>query len=117
MKEKSFAIGDIVLFRDESKEYVAHRVISMSPLTTKGDFSICYESLEESQIFGKALTIRKQRVDISLIGKSLWMKVFSYISSIRIKESRVLRATSLFLLHFLAVIFQTIYSRPKKHRI
>lgn len=116
-KDKTFGIGDIILFRDDSKEYVAHRVISTSPLITKGDFSICHESIDISQIFGKAITIRKRKVDISLIGKSPWMKLFSFLSSFRTKESKLLRVSSLALLHSLTIIFQIIYSRPKKHHI
>lgn len=45
--------GDIVLFQDhECGEYVAHRVISQSPLITKGDNSPYEEQIKSNQIIG-----------------------------------------------------------------
>ena len=115
-KQENIELGDIVLFKDESSEYVAHRVISLSPLRTKGDNSICSETILNSQIFGKAVAIRKHRTDISLTGKSPWMKTFSYISILR-EKSKLFRIVSVVLLHLLTITFQIIYSRPKKHHI
>jgi signal peptidase I len=115
-KESGINLGDIVLFKDETSEYIAHRVISLNPLETKGDNSTCSENISKLQIFGKAVSINKRRVDISLSGKSPWMKLYALISKLR-KNNKFLRFISILLMHSLTIIFQIIYSRPKKHRI
>jgi hypothetical protein len=114
--DKSFSIGDILLFKDNTGEYVAHRVIQTSPLITKGDIPFSHELIESSTIFGKAVSIIRENSEISLIGKGPWMMALSYLSRLR-KENSIISKLAKLLIHGITITFQLIYSRPTKNHI
>ncbi len=112
----SYNIGDIIIFRDEMKVYIAHRIISLSPLRTKGDFSVLSEIVTHETIFGRVSAIKKNKSEVSLYGKGLPMRLFAEISKMRLKGP-FLRKISLLLLHVITTIFLLIYSRPRRDHI
>lgn len=54
--------GDIILYRDiDSYDFVAHRLIIIDPMTTKGDFTITQEIVDVNQIFGKVIARKRNQ--------------------------------------------------------
>lgn len=79
-------IGDIALYRDDhTKEFTIHRIISLSPLITKGDNSY-YLDKEISEIIYLAKSIKRNSVDIKL-NSSIIPKLIARLSKYCIKEN------------------------------
>lgn len=54
------SVGDILLFKDPvNSEFVAHRVIKLDPLSTKGDWSCHQEQLAQENIFGLIVGLKR----------------------------------------------------------
>ncbi len=75
-------IGDIIVFEAQAKHPLIHRLISISPLSTKGDNNLAQLSIEknipESSIIGKAV------IKIPLIG---WVKLI-FFEAFKSEEQR-----------------------------
>lgn len=81
-KNSLFNIGEIIAFQDSmSGELVCHRVISDSPLKTKGDRSLFFEYPDESSIVGTVDGVRRNG-ELYTWGKQkkLSFRLLSYFS-------------------------------------
>jgi len=85
--------GDIVLFRNDRQQLVAHRLVNFSTtggvrvFLFRGDTNIAIDSpVQENQLLGKLISIKKRKYTIKTDGWAarVWGWLILYISPIRI---------------------------------
>ena len=64
---ENLALGDVLLFRDPvNSEFVAHRLIELEPITTKGDWSRHSEEIPRENVFGKVIGFNRNELTFLL---------------------------------------------------
>jgi hypothetical protein len=113
----SLEIGDLVLFKDvETAEITLHRIVTESPIRTKGDFSL---SLDFHSPIPFALVIGLKRAGVNYRwgrrGQTL-KKIMASLSKKRL-SSVLVRRLALVGIYFLTIFSFLICDKSKDHRI
>lgn len=107
--------SDIILFKDQSGEYLAHRIIDLEKSLSKGDFSTCTDNFNKLEVLGVVKSIlrngRMLNLDIPFLNKTLF-----YLSRQRLRN-RFLSRLSLLTMILFVKIFEKFYSKTKIHHI
>lgn len=85
-------LGDIVLFRDDANgEFVVHRVVSVMPLETKGDWSCLSESPDPNSIFAKVVGYKRNSCEIFFKEESFFIQNQLFFSKLLLVKFRPIR--------------------------
>ena len=99
-------IGDLLYFKDKVNEVLTiHRVISLYPCRTKGDYSLLVDE-SDINVIGKVIGVRRNNVEIiwGEQGQPL-KKYFAYISKMRMSNDLIGKGC-LLVLHLLSRVSQ-----------
>ncbi|OUR96693.1 hypothetical protein A9Q84_10140 [Halobacteriovorax marinus] len=99
--------SNIILFKDQCGEYLAHRVVDLDKSLSKGDFSTCLEYFNESEVLGILKYIKRDGVRIEVNSKVI-SALFLFLSKLRLRN-RVISRLSLWIMIALAKFSEIIY--------
>lgn len=82
IQDYDLKLGHIYLYRDQSKSLIAHRLISLNPITFKGDFEINHEVIHKEDIIGQVCFINQKKTKHAKL--SLYLTRLNYYTKPRI---------------------------------
>lgn len=97
------SIGEIVLFKDPvNSEFVVHRVISLMPFETKGDWSCQKEEIPKDNVFGRVHGFKRGDLSYLISSPPFLTNIYLFLSKQLLEKCRVRRRISRLGLLFLS---------------
>ena len=88
-EEQDFEIGDIIVFYDDTKSLISHRLMSKDPLKTKGDRAKNYDSIiNTNKIVGRVCFIKREK-HLYHLKRKIITRIITKISSLNIQTNPI----------------------------